>query len=83
MKKILFLFVITQFALLLAAQEKQKFLSKAGKLVNSEAGEFKTGMVILVSNNMIDTVKAEKDLTAAEKKNYSLIDLSLPRFCRV
>ena len=54
----------------------QYHLIKAGKLFNSETGAFQTGMVILVSRNSIDTVKAEKDVTAAEKEKYKLIDLS-------
>lgn len=58
------------------AQQKQQYLIKAGKLFDSETAAFKTGMVILVTGNMIDTVKAEKDLTATEKKNYTLLDLS-------
>lgn len=60
----------------LIAQHKQQHLIKAGKLFDSETAEFKTGMVILVTGNIIDTVKAEKDLTANEKKNYTLLDLS-------
>jgi imidazolonepropionase-like amidohydrolase len=60
----------------LIAQQKQQWLIKTGKLFNSETAEFKNGMVILVTNNLIDTVKTEKDLTADEKKNYTLIDLS-------
>ena len=58
------------------AQQKQQYLIKAGKLFDSETAEFKTGMVILITGNTIDTVKAEKDLTANEKKNYTLLDLS-------
>ena len=74
MKKFLFPLVFLRNTISLSAQEK--FLIKAGKLFDSEAGEFKTGMVILVSNNTIDAVKPEKDITDAEKKNYSVIDLS-------
>jgi len=53
-----------------------KYLVKAGNLFNSETGEFKPDMSILVTGNRIDTVKADKDVTADEKKNYKLIDLS-------
>src|SRR5437762_3310805 len=74
MKKFLFPFFFLLIAISLSSQEK--FLIKAGKLFNSETGEFKAGMVILVSNNMIDDVKSERDITDAEKKNYSVIDLS-------
>ena len=73
MKKFLFPFFFLLIAISLSSQEK--FLIKAGKLFNSETGEFKAGMVILVSNNMIDDVKSERDITDAEKKNYSVIDL--------
>lgn len=57
-------------------QPKQQYLVKAGKIFDSETKEFKTGMAILITGNMIDTVKAEKDLTSTERKNYTLIDLS-------
>ena len=58
------------------AQQKQQYLIKAGKLFDSETAEFKSGMIILVTGNLVDTVKAEKDLTTNEKRNYTLIDLS-------
>ena len=54
----------------------QSFLVRAGKLFNSETGEFQKGMVVLVSGNRIDTVKAEKNVTAAEREKYQLVDLS-------
>lgn len=60
----------------LIAQQKQQYLIKAGKLFDSETKEFKTGMAILITGNIIDTVKAEKDVTASERKNYTLLDLS-------
>jgi imidazolonepropionase-like amidohydrolase len=59
-----------------AQQSPSKYLIRAGKLFNSETGEFKTGMSILVTGNRIDTVKADKDISADEKKNYKLVDLS-------
>jgi imidazolonepropionase-like amidohydrolase len=76
-KQIVSLLLITLFSLSSSAQQTpSKFLIKAGKIFNSETGEFKTGMSILVTGNRIDTVKAEKDVSAEEKKNYQLIDLS-------
>ena len=57
-------------------QQKQQYLIKAGKLFDSETKLFKSGMAILITGNMIDTVKSEKDLTAVERKNYTLLDLS-------
>ena len=57
-------------------QQKQQYLIRAGKLFDSETKSFKTGMAILITGNTIDTVKAEKDVTANERKNYTLLDLS-------
>jgi len=57
------------------AQQQQKFLIRTGKIFDSESGQFKQGLSIVVVNAKIEGVKAEKDLTA-EEKNYSLIDLS-------
>jgi imidazolonepropionase-like amidohydrolase len=73
MTKQLLLFV---FTLCFFTARSQSFLIRAGKLFNSETGEFQKGMVILVSGNRIDTVKAEKNVTAAEKEKYQLVDLS-------
>jgi len=70
------LLLLTISFISLIAQQKQQYLIKAGKLFDSETAQFKTGMIILVSGNIIDTVKAEKELTANDKKNYTLIDLS-------
>jgi imidazolonepropionase-like amidohydrolase len=58
------------------AQQAGLFILKAGKLFDSEAGEFKTGMVVYVKNGRIEEVKQEKDVTAYDKKNYLWIDLS-------
>ncbi len=56
--------------------EAQRYLIRAGKLFNSETGVFQKDMAILVSGTRIDTVKAGKDLTAADKEKYELVDLS-------
>lgn len=75
MKKALLLFVIF-IPVLLTAQRNDKYLIKAGKLFDSEAGKFKTGLSILVNNSTIEAIKPDNEITAAEKKNYQLIDLS-------
>jgi imidazolonepropionase-like amidohydrolase len=75
MKKILLV-----FCMLLAvggrAQTRDQFLIKTGKLFDSETGRFKTGLLILVKQSTIEAVKTAGELTAEEKKNYQLIDLS-------
>ncbi|AEW00282.1 hypothetical protein A4D02_23425 [Niastella koreensis] len=75
MKNILLLAFVF-ISVLLKAQDGQKFLIKAGKLFDSETGQFKTGMSILVNKSKIEAVKPTKEVTAAELKNYPLIDLS-------
>jgi imidazolonepropionase-like amidohydrolase len=53
------------------------YLIRGGKLFDSETGNFKTGMVILVKGQVIDAVKEEKALTDAERKDYvNIIDLT-------
>lgn len=81
MKKLLFISLVLVPALLFAQPPQppkptQKYLIKAGKLFDSESGQFKTGMDILVSGEVIDGVKADKDVTADEKNAYKLVDLS-------
>lgn len=75
MKKVLLLAFVF-ISVLLHAQEGQKYLIKAGKLFDSETGQFKTGMSILVNNSLIEAVKPDKEVTAAERKIFTLIDLS-------
>jgi imidazolonepropionase-like amidohydrolase len=59
------------------AQDKPTaYLLRAGKLFDSETGEWKTGMVILVRNKKIEAVKPEKEVTDAERSDYSVVDLS-------
>ena len=54
-----------------------QYLIKAGKFFDSEKGEFKTGMVILVNGPIVDTVKPERDLTNGDCRSYpNVIDLS-------
>jgi imidazolonepropionase-like amidohydrolase len=59
------------------AQQEQGFLIRAGKLFDSESGEFKKNQAILVRGNKIDAVKPQSELTAQEKADYAtVIDLS-------
>lgn len=75
MKKLitLALLVIPYFA---SAQTTHKYLIKTGKLFDSETGQFKTGLDVLVDGNKIEAVKADRDLSDEEKKDRELIDLS-------
>ncbi|HEX6428384.1 MAG TPA: amidohydrolase family protein, partial [Niastella sp.] len=75
MKNVLVL-IFVFLSIILQAQDRQKFLIKAGKLFDSETGQFKTGISILVNNSIIEAVKPDKEVTAAEQKNYTLVDLS-------
>jgi len=62
---------------LLNAQTDQGFLIRAGKLFDSESGQFKKNQVILVRGNKIDTVKPQSAVTSQEQKDYAtVIDLS-------
>jgi imidazolonepropionase-like amidohydrolase len=75
MKNILVIFC-TFISLFVQSQQTQKYLIRAGTLFDSESGQFKTGMSILISGSKIISVKPDKDITPDEEKNYSLIDLS-------
>src|SRR5687768_15991620 len=75
--KNIFLFVFFFIPVVLKAQGSEKILIKTGKLFDSETGQFKTGISILVNNSIIEAVKPDKDVTAAERKDYTLIDLSM------
>jgi imidazolonepropionase-like amidohydrolase len=60
----------------LFAQTNGKYLVRAGSLFDSETGQFKEGMAILVNDHKITAVKPGKDVSAEEQKAYQLIDLS-------
>ncbi len=75
MNKLIFVFLLILPGLLFAQGDKTSLI-KTGKLFDSESGEFKTGMDILVKNGRIDNVKADKDISADERATYTLIDLS-------
>jgi imidazolonepropionase-like amidohydrolase len=74
MKKFLFLFSLF-VPFLLPAQDNQQFLIRAGKLFDSESGQFKKGVSILVKYNIIQEVREDREPSVEEKKNYTLIDL--------
>lgn len=75
--KLLFFCVLLIIAGDAPAQEKStSYLIKAGKFFDSETGEFKTGMVILVKDKKIEAVRTEKELTESERVGRQVIDLS-------
>ena len=74
MKNSLLLYFLC-ISFILHAQENQ-YLIRAGKLFDSETGQFKTGMSIFVSNDRITAVKQNREITADDRKTYTLIDLS-------
>ncbi|MES2375726.1 MAG: amidohydrolase family protein [Bacteroidota bacterium] len=73
-KTYLIIFLILPAAL--CAQNNKNWLIKTGKLFDSETAQFKTGLDILVKGNSIEDVKPDADITADERKQYTLIDLS-------
>lgn len=74
MKKLL-LTILMALPVLALAQNTDKYLIKAGKLFDSESGQFKSGMDVLVDGDHIEAVKPDKDVTADERSIYKLIDL--------
>lgn len=58
------------------SQQSNNYLIKAGKLFDSETGQFKSGQVILVKGRVIESIVTENELTPQQKKDYQLIDLS-------
>jgi len=75
MKKTIF-FALLLLPYLSIAQTSHKYLIKTGKLFDSETGTFKIGLDVLVDGNRIEGVKPDKDVTANEKGDHQLIDLS-------
>jgi imidazolonepropionase-like amidohydrolase len=74
--KTLICFTFAFVSFFLYAQENRKYLITTGKLFDSETGQFKTNMAILVKGVFIEAVVPVKELTAKEKADYLLIDLS-------
>jgi imidazolonepropionase-like amidohydrolase len=61
---------------ILSAQDSKKILIKTGQLFNSETGNFQPDMAIIVSGNKIESIKPYKEISANDKNQYELIDLS-------
>jgi hypothetical protein len=59
MQKLLLICAFFLLGFYVTAQQST-YLIKAGKLFDSESGQFKTGQVILVKGNLIDAVKPKK-----------------------
>ncbi len=79
MKKILFLFSLS-VPFILCVQNDQQFLIRADKLFDSESGQFKRGVSILVKFNIIQEVREDRELSAEEKKNgYVESGISIPK----
>ena len=57
-------------------QENKNTLIKAGSMFNSETGTFQPDIAVFISGGKIQNVKPFKDVSAKEKKEYELIDLS-------
>jgi imidazolonepropionase-like amidohydrolase len=75
MQKLLFaLLFLTSGAM--AQERASSYLVRAGKLFDSETGEFKTGMVVLVRDKKIEAVRTEKELSESEKAGRTVVDLS-------
>src|SRR5258708_21745968 len=77
--KILILCVLTLLASAVMAQPPavtSSYLIKAGKFFDSETGEFKTGMVILVKDKKIEAIRTAQELSEAEKAGRQVVDLS-------
>lgn len=68
------LFCLVAFAHIATAQTK--VLIRAGSLFDSETGQFRDSMTILVNGNKIAAVKPTKEVTPEEEKDRPVIDLS-------
>lgn len=75
MKKLIVL-LLAVVPLVVYAQTNKPLLVKTGKLFDSEAGEFKTGLDIIIKNGRIEEVKADKEINDTERVKYTQIDLS-------
>src|SRR5580698_9737166 len=75
MRNFLLFFLLTLGNIALA-QTNGKYLIKAGSLFDSETGQFRDDMTIVVNNNKITSVKPSKELTQQEAKDCEVIDLS-------
>ena len=75
MRNILILVLLT-IAHIAVAQPGAKYLIRTGSLFDSETGQFKEDMTILVNDNRITAVKPSKEVTPTEEQNRQVIDLS-------
>lgn len=58
------------------AQTNVKYLIRAGSLFDSESGQFRDDMTILINDNKIAAVKPTTAVTPQEEKDREVIDLS-------
>ena len=61
---------------LLLAQENMKTLIRGGKVFNSANGTFESDMAIIIEGTDIKLIKPYTNITAAEKKDCQVIDLT-------
>ena len=76
MKNLLFGLLLFLSGATTAQERASSYLIKAGKLFDSETGEFKTGMVILVKDQKIEAVKPEREVSEADRTGRQEVDLS-------
>ncbi|HEY4337772.1 MAG TPA: hypothetical protein VGM89_17785, partial [Puia sp.] len=67
MKNLLFVLLLLGSGVVMAQERGSLYLIRAGKLFDSETGEFKTGMVILVKEQKIEAVRPEREVSEAER----------------
>ena len=75
MRNILLLLVLTA-GTIAPAQTTSKYLIRAGSLFDSETGQFRGDMTILINDDKIAAVKPTKEVTQQEEKDRQVIDLS-------
>lgn len=76
MQKYFLVFLLLVAGAVTAQEVHSTYLIKAGKFFDSETGEFKTGVVILVRDKKIEAVRMDKEVTDAEKAGRTVVDLS-------
>ncbi|HVS96896.1 MAG TPA: amidohydrolase family protein, partial [Puia sp.] len=72
----LLLFLLLAFAYSAKTQTNVRYLIRAGSLFDSESGQFRDEMTILVTDNHITAVKPTKEVTRQEEQDRQVIDLS-------
>jgi imidazolonepropionase-like amidohydrolase len=76
MRKYLFCILLVVVHAAVAQDKSSSYLIKAGKFFDSETGEFKTGMVILVKDKKIEAVRTEQEVSEADRAGRTVVDLS-------